>query len=119
KQLKNAGPAFIPFYEAVEFQEHVSPEVQNRIEAALIDAGLLDALITSEETPIHHDRVIHPQPNMMAHTLADYLMPDIELEAAVSAVRVDEVLRSILVEQEGSEMMISEDGTYQIGLIHG
>src|SRR5690625_257168 len=121
KQLKNAGHSFIPLYEAVEFQEHVPEGVQHQIEAALLDIGLLAALITPEPTPIKHDRVIHPQPNMMAHTLADYLVPDVELAGEVSAIDVDEVLRSILVdgEEDASIAMIREDGTYQIGLMHG
>ncbi|HLS60118.1 MAG TPA: TIGR02680 family protein [Virgibacillus sp.] len=121
KQLRQAGHSFISFYEAVEFQDHVPEEVQNKIEAALLDTGLLDALITSEQTPIKHDRVIHPKPNMMAHTLADYLVSDVELTAEVSGIDVDEVLRSILVDGEADEsvVMIQEDGAYQIGLLHG
>src|SRR5690625_3825492 len=71
--------------------------------------------------PLNHDRIIKPQPHMMAHTLADYLMPDIEIDATVSAITVDEVLRSILVDgdMEDSGVTINEDGTYTIGLIQG
>src|SRR5690625_4386640 len=58
---------------------------------------------------------------MMAHTLADYLVSDVELTAEVSGIDVDEVLRSILVDGEADEsvVMIQEDGAYQIGLLHG
>ncbi|MFD1037074.1 TIGR02680 family protein [Virgibacillus byunsanensis] len=121
KQLAQDGHAYIPFYEAVEFQEHVPEAVQNRIEAALLDTGLLDTLITTESTAIQHDRIIQPNPNMMAHTLADYLQPDVDGEGAISSATIDEVLRSILVDgqSDGQALTIKEDGSYQIGLIHG
>lgn len=120
KALMQEGHAFVPFYEAVEFQEHVPDDVQKRIEAALLDAGLLDALITAEKTAVQHDRVIQAKPNMMAYTLAEYLIPDVEPDALVSSVKIDEVLRSILVDGENdNDVAIHEDGTYQIGIIQG
>ena len=120
KHLRAANYSYIPFYEAVEFQEHVDEEVRKRIEAALMDAGLLDALITNGDIPIEHDRVIHPNPQMMAHTLADYLFPDVDEETKVQASRIDEVLRSILVESDEAEAAtIRIDGTYNIGLVEG
>src|SRR5699024_7528035 len=76
ERLKVAGHDFIPFFEAVEFQDHVGEEVRKAIEAAVMDAGLLDALITNGDIPVKHDSIIKPNPHMMAHTLADYLIPD-------------------------------------------
>lgn len=120
KQLKAAGTNFVPFYEAVEFQDHVPVDVRKRIEAALLDTGLLDALITPEATEVQHDRVIQAKPNMMAYTLADYLLPDGGEDSVVSSAKIDEVLRSILVDSETEEdVVIHEDGTYAIGLLHG
>lgn len=122
RQLEKSQHRFVPFYEAVEFQEHVSEQVRKRIEAALLDAGLLNALITDGETPVIHDCVIQPNPQMMVHTLADYLKPDVNDEMKIPATRIDDVLRSVLVTgEEGMEnsTAISEDGTYQIGLVHG
>ncbi len=120
-KLAASGHPFVPLYEAVEFQEHVTDDVRTAIEAALIDTGLLDALITSQSTPIEHDRVIQPNPAMMAHTLADYLTPDTGEDATVSSEKIDEVLRSILVEgdEDPSGLAIHEDGTYHIGLVKG
>lgn len=121
RKLADAGHAFIPLYEAVEFQAHVPEAVQNQIEAALLDAGLLSALITSERTPITHDRIIQSRPNMMAHTLSEYLMPDVALTDEVSAIYVEEVLQSILVDGDGEDSLatIREDGRYALGLIKG
>ncbi len=120
QRLQAANHPYIPFYEAVEFQEHVDDDVRKRIEAALIDAGLLDALITNGDIPIEHDRVINPNPQMMAHTLADYLFPDVDENTKVKASRIDDVLRSILVESDENEAAtIRIDGTYNIGLVEG
>lgn len=120
--LREAGKSFIPFYEAVEFQDHVPDEVQQRIEAALLDSGWLDALITAQDMSVQHDRVIQARPNMMAHTLADYLVPDLPEDATVSAMKVDEVLQSVLVgdtSDEQTSFQIQEDGSYYLGLLHG
>ncbi|TFJ94288.1 TIGR02680 family protein [Lentibacillus salicampi] len=120
RKLAESGYHFVPFYEAVEFQEDTPEDVRQNIEAALIDAGLLDALITDEAFPIEHDRILEATPNMMAHTLADYLQPDLDDKATVSEVRVDEVLRSILVDDDTADsVVINGDGTYQIGLMRG
>ncbi|RYG73748.1 TIGR02680 family protein [Lentibacillus lipolyticus] len=121
QQLTEAGHAFAPFYEAVEFQEHVPDDVRVQMEAALLDAGLLDALIINETVPLMHDRILHASPNMMAHTLADYLQPDVDDDTELSAVKVDEVLRSILVDSDADadSSAINGDGTYQIGLMRG
>src|SRR5699024_6869936 len=62
-----------------------------------------------------------PKPQMMAHTLADYLMPDVKEESNVSSEQIDDVLRSILIEHDQAEeaIAINTDGTYTIGLIEG
>lgn len=120
ERLKASGKAFIPFYAAVEFQEHVPSDVRERLEAAFIDSGVLDALISSVDLAVEHDRILTPKPNMMAHTLADYLKPDLEPGSEISASLVDEVLRSILVENDDAgAFSINEQGHYQIGLIKG
>lgn len=119
--LTQKGHIFIPLFEAVEFQDHVPLDQRNYIEAALLDAGLIDALIVDGEIPLKSDRVIRPDPQVMAHTLADYLIPDLNETSPLSAVKVDEVLRSILVDGgRGSKTSLNQiDGTYHIGLLEG
>ncbi|GGJ87085.1 TIGR02680 family protein [Lentibacillus kapialis] len=120
RTLSESGHRFTPFYEAVEFQKDVPDDVRCNIEAALIDAGFLDALITNAEIPIKHDRILQANPNMMAHTLADYLQPDMDDETSVSKEKVDAVLQSILVDHDSADSAsINGDGTYRLGLIHG
>ncbi|OKO95271.1 hypothetical protein BRO54_1076 [Geobacillus proteiniphilus] len=118
-ELERQGVSFVPLYAAVEFFDHVPETVRERIESALSHAGLLDALITDRDVDAACDRVLVPNPVHMAHTLADYLCPD--ADAPVSAERIDEVLRSIVItdaEQEGG-MTIDETGRYSIGLLRG
>ncbi|SHG51376.1 TIGR02680 family protein [Ornithinibacillus halophilus] len=120
KQLDRKGIASVPIYAAVEFQDHVEQDVRKRIEAAMMDSGLLDALITDRDITIEHDRILKPNPNMMAFTLADYLKPDLEVDNKVPASLVDDVLRSIIVgEEDDSILSISEQGHYQLGLLKG
>lgn len=118
--LIEQGVAFVPFYGAVEFREHVSQEVRNRLEAALLETGVLDALIT-DQSSVQHDRILKSDPQMMAHTLADYLVSDVEEDAHVSSSHVEEVLQSILVEDgsSGGHFTLKEDGEYRVGLLEG
>ncbi len=121
RQLTEKQQAHISFYEAVEFYEHVDEEVRRQIEAALIDGGMLDALIVEGDVIMKHDRILQPKAHMMAHTLADYLRPDVGEDDLIAGSTVDEVLRSILVDADGenSETTIGIDGTYKIGLLSG
>ncbi len=121
EKLKDNQYAFAPFYEVVEFQDHVPEEMCKQLEAILLDAGILNSLIAEHGTPLHHDRIIQPNPQMMAHTLADYLKPDIDHEQSVSEQLVDDVLRSIVFEEqlETGNFSINEDGKYRIGLLKG
>lgn len=121
EKLQEKSYKFLPFYEAVEFQDHVGEEVQKNIEAALMDAGLLDALMTEENIPLRHDKILRAEPQMLAHTLADYLQPDLEASKHIDPVYIDEVLRSILVvaDDDVEPLSIGVDGTYKVGLVEG
>src|SRR5699024_7755810 len=54
KELEKKGIQAAPLYSVVEFREQVNEETQKRIEAALINSGLLDALIAENDFPIKH-----------------------------------------------------------------
>ncbi|GAA0287772.1 uncharacterized protein (TIGR02680 family) [Gracilibacillus halotolerans] len=119
--LRKKGIDYIPFYAAVEFQPHVHSDVRRRIEAAIIDSGMLDALIVGEEIKLQHDRMLSPKPQMMAYTLADYLQPDVNEESIISPRIVADVLSSITIgdTDEGALFSITEEGHYQLGLLKG
>lgn len=119
EKLKKQGEVFAAFYELVEFRPHISEDVQKKIESALIETGVLDALVTKKPSSIVHDRILQPNPNMLAHTLADYLQPD-EKQTIIPAQHIEEILQSILVgNDDDSAMQIAEDGSYRIGILAG
>jgi len=88
KILQDIKIPFVSFYSAVEFHDHVPQATRERLESALKEMGILDALILPEQVagktseqeqawqdlPVH-DRVLKPAPQILAHTLADYLYP--------------------------------------------
>ncbi|MED4228725.1 TIGR02680 family protein [Neobacillus cucumis] len=119
EQLQSDGQTFIPFYAAVEFQDHVTDEQKERIESALKQTGILDSLITEEDIHPIHDRIIRPEPQLLGYTLADYLRPDLEDDCPIASTKVDDVLRSISLEQDGSAFHVDVDGTYSLGCIIG
>ncbi|MEX2414781.1 MAG: TIGR02680 family protein [Paenibacillaceae bacterium] len=135
KHLQQKGVAFIPFYAAVEFRESVTPGQRERIESAMRQLGLLDALIvpatmerqwssfgeaSSAQQMLRNDRIIRTNPHIMAHTLADYLYPTPVEGIAITAGDIDQVLHSILVGDEGEgSTAIAEDGSYRIGMLQG
>lgn len=119
-QLKEQGISHIPFYQAVEFQDHVVPEVQKRLEAALLDSGILHALLTEEEIAVTHDRVIRPEPQLFAHTLADFLQPDLPEESTIPKSMIMDVLASITIDESTeAAFSVTPDGRYELGLLKG
>lgn len=116
--LHGQGMEFAPLYEVVEFQPDISPEIQKRIESALAEMGLLDALVTKSNLKVTHDRILLPNPNMLAHTLADYLKPDMK-QTTVPVERVEEILQSVLMGDGTAPVGLDEDGTYRLGVLSG
>jgi len=118
-KLKEDGQAYLPFYAAVEFREHVTEEQKERIESALKVTGILDSLITERDLSPEQDAVIIAEPKILGFTLADYLVPDLDDDSPISSELVDEVLRSISLESDGSGFYVDVDGTYSIGCLKG
>ncbi|TAA72184.1 TIGR02680 family protein [Planococcus salinarum] len=116
--LRDQGVEFAPLYEVVEFQPDISPEIQKRIESALAETGLLDALVAQSDLKVTHDRVLLPNPNMLAHTLAGYLKPDMK-QSVVPVERVEEILQSVLMGDSSAPIGMDEDGTYRLGVLSG
>lgn len=117
--LKGKGIQAVPFYEAVEFLDGVTEEEKSRIEAVLKHTGILDSLITGDEMTPVEDSVLVSNPQLMTQTLADYLKPDIEVDSTVSAQTVDDVLRSIPLEETAEAFVIDPNGSYMMGIVKG
>lgn len=131
QQLAALEVPFVPFYSAVEFHTSVSAVNRERIESALTEMGLLDALIVPSAAVCRLDsrvcdKIIRPEPAILAQTLADYLYPLPPSGCGVSAADIDEVLRSILIDDNagihatgGATILSVTCGTYSSGLMGG
>src|SRR5699024_8561646 len=119
QQLEKNDIAYLPFYAAVEFKEHVTDEQKERMEAALRQTGILDSLITNEALKPQHDQHLRPDPLLLQATLADYLYVDLEEGSKVSAEVVEEILQSIPLEAENGRISIDIDGSYSFGCLVG
>lgn len=118
----------VPLYAACDFRPDLAPAEAARLEAALEDAGLLDALVvpagkSGQAATIltgagMSDRWLSPQAAVGGLSLADYLVP---AATRLGAADVLAVLRSIAVgeNQAGQGAVLATDGRWQIGPLSG
>ncbi|WP_339254329.1 TIGR02680 family protein [Sporosarcina sp. FSL W8-0480] len=113
---------FIPFYQAVDFAEGVSAEDKERIESALYDMGVLDALIVPADHydyVAENDAVLLPKPvNGKAETLDKYLTV-VTHDMDVSDNDITAILKSIVVGSVEENTALTMDGKYSIGILRG
>ncbi|WEV78754.1 TIGR02680 family protein [Janibacter cremeus] len=109
-------------WQLVDFADDVDEGERACIEAALQDAGLLDAwlrpggmLLDAE----HVDIVLHGEALDDATTLADVLRPDLPDDGDVETADVTAVLRSISLGEHNSSAWIARDGTWRLGPARG
>lgn len=117
---------FIPFYKAVDFNKNANDDIKNKIEGALKEMGLLDALIVDEKYRLRaldfkedmEDRYIFTEPNMMRYNLSNYLKVNKEAIDDVSFEAVDNVLQGIFLE-DSTLTYLDEKGNFGIGVLVG
>lgn len=134
KILQDVKVPFVSFYSSVEFHDHVPQATRERLESALKEMGILDALILPEHVSLKtseqeralqnvpvHDRVLKPAPRILGHTLADYLYPTPVEGSEVQGEHIDNILRTILVDDGQGESVTSlfTNGSYRIGALKG
>ncbi|MBW8707570.1 DNA replication and repair protein RecF [Streptomyces sp. MBT84] len=119
--LKALGEG-VPLWQLVDFAEHLTEEQQAGLEAALEASGLLDALVTAENTPVpagHSDGYLHTRTPVDGPSLADLLRP--EDGTPIPAARVTAVLRSVAITSgpDSGTAQITLDGRYVAGILVG
>ena len=127
RRLNMAGIDCVPFFKAVEFAEGLSLNQQNILEAQLLDAGLLDALVIAEadwqrienEFPGLEDTFVHVKGNggeaFEALTVSDELSEGLRQE-------VERILRHISISEGADEdvfLYLASDGTFRNGILSG
>lgn len=118
---------FIPFYKAVEFNKDVDEALRGRIEEALSDMGILDALIIPEKyldklpgVPENAaDKYIVPNPQFLSQELSQLLKPVVNEESGVGFQDIDSALKSIMLDKYDSSTYIDDNGSYSVGILSG
>lgn len=115
----------VPFYQAVEFKPQVTLEQRERLESAITQMGILDALIVQEKhlkNVPQSDKILIPNPQLFKHTLADLLDVTPVEGSGVTGEAIMNILQSILLESEDDgqgKAFVREDGSYRLALLEG
>ncbi|MCX7885505.1 MAG: TIGR02680 family protein [Caloramator sp.] len=126
ERLKSLNIPFVPLYKAIDFKEKISDDVKKNIECALLDMGLLDALIIPKKYKkdvlsldnLGCDKYIFSEPILLSHNLSQYLKVDALGLDNISFEDVDYAIQSVLLD-DNSITYIDEKGNYGIGILKG
>lgn len=127
KRMVEEGIPFIPLYKAVDFIDQLSRETKGTLEEALMDMGLLDALIVPEdyrEDVIKidkgmADKFIFSNPQYMTHDLSFLLKAEKIEDIQISPAIINQALKSIVLNREDSLTFLDEKGEFSIGILRG
>lgn len=127
EKLAEAGIPFIPLYKAVDFNDNISDTLKGRVEEALFDMGLLDALIIPDKykekvTSLCKegaDKYLYASPNFLTYDLSQFLKVERIDVKGISYEDIKNVLQSILIDENSSGTYINEKGNYGIGILKG
>ncbi|MBR2786815.1 MAG: TIGR02680 family protein [Clostridia bacterium] len=126
KNLKEKGIPYIEFYNAVDFKKDLSEDEKGRIEAGLLDMGVLDSIIIPKEyrNKIKQldiefvDRYLFEEPQEFKQDLSLLLDVKLPQDSKIEKGTVYNVLKSIMIEEK-SGTYVNEKGEYKIGVLEG
>lgn len=129
RRLTKRGIPYHAFYKTLEFAESLDDETRNRIEEAMLEMGLLDALVIEESyreevlrlDPGACDRYIFVRKNA-GKTLGKTALDALTLNDSVNTVFLNMEMTDILGHismEDNAETVISADGTWRNGLLAG
>lgn len=126
-KLQERGIPFIPLYKAVDFKEDVSEQLKGRLEEALLDMGLLDALIIPEKYKNEiltldtegADKYLFSCPKLFNQDLSQLLKPEQLKDKEIPLEDIENILKSIAIAEDVEGTYINEKGDYSIGLVKG
>lgn len=127
KKLIEKGIPFIEFYNAVDFKEELDEEKRGRLETALLDMGILDAIIIPKEyiEEIKQididfvDKYLFEKPIEFKHDLTQILNVNLPQNTKVKQETVYNILKSIMIEDKNADTYVNENGEYKIGILQG
>lgn len=120
--LMNEGIEAYPFYQTVDFSEHLSEKEKAVLEQQLIKAGILDALVVSDEA---YQQIQRKYPNLLDVVLymndfGDSVYSDLIADTSLSA-SIQQATKRILshFSLETGTLVLKHDGYFQHGLLEG
>lgn len=127
ERLINERIPFIPFFMAVDFQDNLSEEEKGRLEESLIDMGILDALIIPSQYKQKvlkadkdmADKYLFSSPKLLKHELTQKLKVDKLSVDGINKTDIEDVLQSVLLDEEQDATFINEYGEFGIGVLRG
>lgn len=127
ERLAKENIPFIPFYMAVDFQQDLTEEEKGRLEEALIDMGILDALIIPDKykgkvfemDKDMADKYLFASPKYLMHELSLKLKAEKSNVKGITEQDVENVLKSVLIDEQKEVTYLNEKGEFGIGLIRG
>ena len=127
QKLKEKNIPFVEFYNAVEFKSDLKDETKNKIEAALNDMGILNALIIPKEyrekigkiDVDFVDKYLYEKPVEFKYDLSNLLDVKLPQNTDIKPETVVNVLKSIMIEDSTSDTYLNENGEYKIGILQG
>lgn len=124
KNLKQRGISFVPLYKALDFNSNVDDKTKGIIEEALINMGLLDALIVEDkykseilDLTVGEDKYIFADTTLLNSELNKYLISE-NIEN-INLQNIQTIIQNILFNSDKSNIYINDDRTYSIGIIKG
>lgn len=127
EKLTGLGIDYIPFYNAVDFKRDVSEDIKNTIELALLDMGILDALIVSNNSlqkikglgKEFEDKYLDPRVPKIGSSLLDILEITKPENSSITVEEISNILSNISLDENTEGTYVDDEGNYKIGLISG
>lgn len=127
QKLKEKNVPFIEFYNAVDFKSDLKDETKNRIESALNDMGILNAIIIPKEyrekigkiDVDFVDKYLYEKPVEFNYDLSNLLDVKLPQNTNIEPETVVNVLKSIMIEDSSADTYLNENGEYKIGILQG
>lgn len=128
EKLRSEGIEFLNFYKTVDFAANLAEDERNSLEEALLDMGILDAIIVSGKDRDKvlafdkglGDRYIFDDVKAVNDNILNKFEIEEEYNNIFSNFKINAALSSIsLKKTENSGTWIGENGSYGLGVIEG
>lgn len=127
KRLNEKNIPYIEFYNAVDFKKELDEKSRGNLESALLDMGILDAIIIPKEyiekvkqiDIDFTDKYLFEKPIEFKHDLTQILNVKLPQNSTIKEQTVYNILKSIMIEDKNSDTYVNENGEYKIGILQG